>query len=107
VHADTDALDALVAEMAVSLAFLVNTLDLTHVFLEGIFATDFERNAATVARYMEKFWSYPGIPNCTILRASGGEHALSQSAAAVAQDDYYGRTAVPASVPAATYETDI
>ena len=92
VDTDPDALDALVSEMAISLAFLVNTLDLSHVFLEGIFARDFDRHAATVAEYMERYWPYPGTPNCAILRASGGEHALSQSAAALAQHDYYGRT---------------
>jgi len=93
-HSNPEALDQLVSEMAVSLAFLVNTLDLSHVFLEGFFTESFERNAATVKESLRQYWPYPGPPGCTVERASGGEHALSQGAAALAQHDYYGRFTV-------------
>jgi hypothetical protein len=93
IHGDSDAMDALVSEMATSLAFLVNTLDLSHVFLEGFFAQDFERHAAAVESCLERFWPYPGSPNCSVEQASGGKHALSRSAAALAQHDYYGHQA--------------
>lgn len=84
-----------IRELAVHVAFLVNTLNLSHVFIGGSLARYREEVYSAFREAIDKNWAYSGPVACDIKFSSVGDFAVAYGAAGMLLDRIFSQTGLP------------
>jgi len=81
VEENYEVFDKFALELSSHLAFLVNTLNLNHIFLGGDIEKHKDRFSPILEHSIQKNWPYKEVEKCTIHYSSFGKSAVSYGAA--------------------------
>lgn len=81
VEEDEKVFDQFALELSNHLAFLINTLNLNHIFLGGDIEKHKDRFTPVLKNSIQKNWPYKDIDKCTIHYSSFGKSAVAYGAA--------------------------
>lgn len=84
-----------IRELAVHVAFLVNTLNLSHVVVGGSLTRYRNEVRSAFSEAIDANWAYPGPVACDIRFSSVGDHAVAYGAAGMLLDRIFSQTGLP------------